>query len=276
MARRNQSGLVDNWIYGLVENGAEARRGVRSSFTARSSVFASFFAQGNKYRTLSASKGNRALENKVVAHGISIAQKAAVKAPVHVMLCLLWLLVAGAGAWGLLNYESTPSKAGETPSNWPGHSHIAREPGHSTLIMFAHPHCPCSSASIGELNRLLTRCEGPTAVHILFIRPKNVTDDWTETTLRKSAEAIPGAQVQLDPEGEEARRFGAESSGYVVLYSPEGNLLFSGGITGARGHAGDNAGENVVVALLNGQKAYLKHTAVFGCSLLDDCTNSTP
>ena len=142
--------------------------------------------------------------------------------------------------------------------------------------MFAHPHCPCSSASVGELNRLLTRCEGPSTVHILFIRPKDVADSWTETTLRKSAQAIPGADVQLDPEGKEARRFGAESSGYVVLYSPEGKLLFSGGITSGRGHAGDNAGENVVVSLLNGQMASLKHTPVFGCSLLDGCTNSTP
>jgi hypothetical protein len=142
--------------------------------------------------------------------------------------------------------------------------------------MFVHPRCPCSSASIGELNRLLTRCEGPTAVHILFLRPKDVSDQWTETSLRKSAEAIPGAQVQLDPQGEEARRFGAESSGQVVLYSAGGKLLFSGGITGSRGHAGDNAGENVVVAGLNGQNSNLKHTAVFGCSLLDDCTNSTP
>jgi hypothetical protein len=142
--------------------------------------------------------------------------------------------------------------------------------------MFAHPHCPCSSASVGELNRLLTRCESPTAVHILFIRPRDVAESWTETSLRKSAEAIPGVKVQIDPLSEEARRFGAEASGYVVLYSAEGRLLFSGGITSGRGHAGDNAGENAVVDLLNGQETRLKHTAVFGCSLQDDCANSTP
>jgi hypothetical protein len=194
----------------------------------------------------------------------------------RVMLCLLWLLVAGAGARSLLQYENTPGHSGQTPLSWPSDSHIPIQPGHSTLVMFAHPHCPCSSASIGELNRLLTRCEGPADVHILFIRPQGVTDGWTETSLRKSAEAIPGATVQLDPLGEEARRFGAESSGYVVLYNSEGHLLFSGGITGARGHAGDNAGENLVIAGVNGQKFYLKHTPVFGCSLQDNCTNSTP
>ena len=137
--------------------------------------------------------------------------------------------------------------------------------------MFAHPHCPCTEASVGELNRLLVRCQGPVAVHVLFIQPRDVTEDWTKSSLRKSAEAIPGTDVQLDPDGKEAHRFGAESSGYVVLYDADGQLLFNGGITGARGHAGDNAGENVVVALLNGQHVELKHTSVFGCSLHNQC-----
>jgi hypothetical protein len=137
--------------------------------------------------------------------------------------------------------------------------------------MFAHPHCPCTRASIGELNRLLTLCSGPLEAQVLFIQPKGMAPDWTETSLRKSAAAIPGIKVQLDPDGEEAQRFGAESSGYLVLYSAEGKLLFSGGITAARGHAGDNAGENTVVDLLNGQSTELKHTAVYGCSLHNQC-----
>ena len=173
--------------------------------------------------------------------------------------------------WGLLTYENTPSKVAGTPPQWPTESRIPREPGRPTVIMFAHPHCPCTKASVGELNRLLTRCQVPATVRVLFIQPKNVATDWTETALRKSAEAIPGVKVQLDPDGEEARRFGAESSGYLVMYGADGKLLFNGGITAARGHAGDNAGENVVVALLNGQPAGLTHTAVFGCSLHDQC-----
>jgi hypothetical protein len=191
------------------------------------------------------------------------------------MLSLLWLLAASAGAWGLLKYENTPGTADEAPSQWPSESRVVRQVGRPTLLMFMHPHCPCSRASLGELNRLLARCEGTIATRVLFVQPKGVADDWTETTLRKSAETIPGVDVQLDPEGKEARRFGAESSGYVVLYNTQGQLLFSGGITAARGHAGDNAGENTIIALLNGQKTNLKHTSVFGCSLQNQCTVST-
>lgn len=189
----------------------------------------------------------------------------------HLIICALWLSAACAGAWGLLKYENTPTAAAETPSQWPNESQITRKSDRPTLLMFAHPHCPCTEASVGELNRLLVRCQGPVAVHVLFIQPREVAEDWTKTSLRKSAEAIPGTDVQLDPDGTEAHRFGAESSGYVVLYGADGKLLFNGGITGARGHAGDNAGENVVVALVNGQHVELKHTSVFGCSLHNQC-----
>lgn len=200
-----------------------------------------------------------------------LLQNRSVKTPRHILICVLWLLAAGAGAWGLMRYENTPTSSGETPSRWPAESRIERLAGHSSLVMFVHPHCPCSHASVAELNRLLSHCQGPATVHVLFIRPKGVSDDWTETSLRKSAEAIPGVKVELDPEGREAQRFGAESSGYVVLYSPDGQLLFSGGITGSRGHEGDNAGENLVIAGLNGQAVSLEHTPVFGCSLQGEC-----
>ena len=193
------------------------------------------------------------------------------KSPFRALLCLVWLLAAGAGAWCLMRYENTPTGSGQTPSRWPAASRIERVTGHSSLVMFVHPHCPCSHASIAELKRLLSHCQGPTTVHVLFIRPKGMSDDWTETSLRKSAEAIPGVKVELDPEGREAQRFGAESSGYVVLYNPDGQLLFSGGITSSRGHEGDNAGENLVIAGLNGQPISLKHTPVFGCSLQGEC-----
>jgi hypothetical protein len=57
------------------------------------------------------------------------------------------------------------------------------------------------------------------------------------------------------------------TSGQTFLYDARGTLLFSGGITGARGHAGDNAGRASIVALLNRAGAATTSTNVFGCSL---------
>src|SRR6185503_7967552 len=111
------------------------------------------------------------------------------------------------------------------------------------------------------------------SANVLFVRPNGVADDWANTPLRKVAQSIPGVHVALDPEGKEARQFGAESSGYVVLYNAKGQLLFSGGITGSRGHAGQNPGEDAVIAQINGHSLPLTHTHVFGCDLFDPEAN---
>jgi hypothetical protein len=197
-----------------------------------------------------------------------------VKAPRYVALCLLWLALAGAGTWGLLSYENTPTRAGETIAAWPADSQIAHQPDRATLLMFLHPYCPCSRASIEELNRLLGQCQNSVSVNVLFVRPKGVADDWARTSLRRAAESIPGVRVSLDGNGKEARRFAAESSGYVVLYSPKGELLFSGGITGSRGHAGQNPGEDAVIALVNGRTLPLTHSHVYGCDLFGSDGNT--
>ena len=46
-------------------------------------------------------------------------------------------------------------------------------------------------------------------------------------------------------------RFGLVSSGHALLYDENGRLLFSGGLTNARGHAGNSVGRNAIVAILN-------------------------
>ena len=47
----------------------------------------------------------------------------------------------------------------------------------------------------------------------------------------------------------------SKTSGQVVVYDAKGALLFSGGITAARGHMGDNAGRDRITALLRGDTA---------------------
>ncbi len=72
-----------------------------------------------------------------------------------------------------------------------------------------------------------------------------------------------------DIQGREALRFGAATSGQTLLYDASGRLLFSGGITPARGHAGDNDGSDALLELLSGGSGRHHQTPVFGCSLRD-------
>jgi hypothetical protein len=191
--------------------------------------------------------------------------------PFRIALCALWLAGIGAGFAVVLKYQNTEGRAGVTPQHWPAGTLIALDPDRDTLVMFAHPRCPCTRASLDELNRLLARTSGKVRPQVWFVRPAGLPAGWTETDLWRSAAALPGVTVREDAGGAQASLFGAETSGYVVLYDPRGRLLFKGGITGSRGHAGDNAGENAVVSLLIGGDAALSQTRVFGCSLLGQC-----
>jgi hypothetical protein len=71
----------------------------------------------------------------------------------------------------------------------------------------------------------------------------------------------------VDEGGREARRFGASVSGQTVVYDQGGRLRFAGGITGARGHAGDNAGRRQVMRQLASSAGAGGATPVFGCEL---------
>ena len=136
-------------------------------------------------------------------------------------------------------------------------------------MMFVHPRCPCSRASVGELARLLVQDRGLGSVHVLFINPPGMSPDWARTVLWEQAALIPGVTVQLDQNGVEAKRFGVETSGQTLLYDASGQLLFEGGITISRGHSGDSPGRSAVLALLSEGNAELSQTPVFGCPLFD-------
>jgi hypothetical protein len=138
-----------------------------------------------------------------------------------------------------------------------------------TLVMFLHPHCPCSRASIGELAVLMAHCQGRVVVHLLFLQPAEIDSNWVLTDTWKSAGQIPGVTVHRDDAGREARLFGAETSGETGLYDAKGRLIFHGGITISRGHSGDNAGRDTLEALLMGYPTQPADTPVFGCSLFE-------
>ena len=65
------------------------------------------------------------------------------------------------------------------------------------------------------------------------------------------------------------------TSGHALLYDARSRLEFSGGITVARGHAGDNVGRSAIEALIAGDVTVLRQAPVFGCALHNPATMST-
>ena len=184
------------------------------------------------------------------------------------LLGVAWLLAVAFGLRLLLDYESTPGSVSQSPPAWPADSAVSRWTAGATLVMLAHPRCPCTSASIAELAQIMADGHTKVQAYVLFLKPGNSDVDWDETPLRNKAAAIPGVTVIPDFNGTEAQRFGAETSGHTLLFAADGRLLFSGGITQARGHAGGNAGETAILALINNLPAERTSTRVFGCSFI--------
>ena len=191
------------------------------------------------------------------------------------LLSVIWLGAAVAGTRFLLVYDFTPGRegTGKAPSHWPAASEIPHAAALPTLVMFAHPKCPCTRASMGELALLMAHCQGLVDARVVFFQPEGSGEDWSRTDLWRTAAAIPGVTVQADEGGAEATRFHATTSGQTILYDARGDLLFNGGITDGRGHSGDNAGRSAIIGLLNHRTAAVRQMPAFGCSLLDPETN---
>src|ERR1051325_37388 len=92
-------------------------------------------------------------------------------------LCLLWLCAVGAGIAVVLKYQNAQGATGMTPKHWPKGTQISLDASHDTLLMFAHPRCPCTRASMEELNHILACCRGRVATHVLFFKPGQFSAD---------------------------------------------------------------------------------------------------
>jgi hypothetical protein len=187
---------------------------------------------------------------------------------VSAALGAMWLASVGFGMRVLLNYDNTPGRVSVEPKEFPEQSALFLASDRPTLVMLAHPRCPCTRASVGELAQIMAELQGQVKAYVVFAKPAGADAAWDDTGLWRSVAAIPGVTPIGDDDGKEAHRFGAETSGHTLLFGTDGRLLFSGGITESRGHAGGNVGESAIVSLVRYQRAARVRTPVFGCSLV--------
>jgi hypothetical protein len=179
----------------------------------------------------------------------------------------LWLVAAALGQRVMMNYDYAAAAPGTPPAKWPAASKVQRTPGLASIIVVAHPHCPCSRATVEELARLMALLHNKATATVIFVRPSEFSQEWERTDLWQNAARIPGVTVLSDANGVEASLFGAQASGQTMLYDAAGVLQFSGGITASRGHAGDSPGRSAILSIVNTGNSGTSHTSVYGCSL---------
>jgi hypothetical protein len=180
---------------------------------------------------------------------------------------VVWIILVALGWTWLSRYENAPGHASATLTEWPNNTRLNPVFGLPTLVMFVHPQCPCSKASMEQLALIMARAQNKVKTYVVFIRPKEFSEAWVKSDLWKKAIRIPGVTAVVDKYGEEAKKFKAEVSGQTMLYNHQGHLIFSGGITSARGHQGDNDGQSSIISYLTKGIATHNKTPFFGCRL---------
>ena len=184
-----------------------------------------------------------------------------------------WLVAVVSGMFFVFQYAGRAAPPPAATTTWPADVTLARVPGKPTVVMLAHPQCPCTRASMNELAQIVTRAANDATYHVLFVRPAGVDDAWLHSDTYARASAIPGVIVTPDVRGEIAARLGAKTSGHVLVYDENGVLKFSGGITGARGHEGDNLGRQEVIAAVTRHSETgtgMATTKTYGCGLSEE------
>ena len=169
-------------------------------------------------------------------------------------LLALWAVAVAIGLAALWRYGASPGEPSFSPTSWPADSEIVRD-GRPTLLVFAHPLCPCTRATLSELERLTAKCQSRVDTHVVFIDPQGTDGSWQDSELVRIARNIQGSRIEVDTDRREAARFGVRTSGACLLYDPLGKLVFRGGLTAARGHEGDNVGaDSIKTYLMNDQR----------------------
>jgi hypothetical protein len=185
---------------------------------------------------------------------------------------LLWILAIGCGLYRMLAYEFEPGRGADAPVSLPVGLRAELTSDTINLLMVVHPQCPCTRAGLEELERLLSRHQGQVQATCFFVWPDSQGEDWLHSPIWQQASRIPGLRIVVDPQGRRAAMLGAYTSSQTYLYGRDDRLLFSGGITGSRGHAGENSSsallESLILAPRVGQVP--ASTQVYGCPAAPD------
>jgi hypothetical protein len=180
---------------------------------------------------------------------------------------IAWVAVS-AYLWQQLfahTYRATPTRAAVVA--WPADTPLPRAQADFQVVLFAHPLCPCTRATLAELHQSLARTKPRSALTFVF-----VTAGLRDSAVAKSdtlarARSMPEGQVLLDEDGSVARQFGATISGEVMVFNREGQRVYRGGLTAGRGHQGDSAAQTLFEQIIAGGDFSSVEAPVFGCRL---------
>ncbi len=182
-----------------------------------------------------------------------------------------WAVACVVGSYIAMRYDFQPGELGPAPAHWPADTMVRPLPGHTTALFFLHPRCVCTAASVQNVVKAMRGHPNARLISLVFVPPETAaSEEWQNTKYEQVLRAgVPESLIVPDPGGRDAERFGAATSGTVLVYDQQGIEIFRGGITDRRGGEEDNPGfRQFVEALTTGHASEAKTPwPVFGCSL---------
>jgi len=177
---------------------------------------------------------------------------------------MLWGLFVLLCLGSLIAYQGEVGRPAEAPMHWPG----GLERGSKfSLVLLAHPRCPCTDATLRQIERLSPEQREQLKIFVLFVKPPGSAPDFHRASLWEQSQALSGVVTLCDLDGRWAQAFGCFTSGQALLYGPDGELRFAGGLTPSRGHEGDSIGLEAIEQHLAQAKDATRTVAVYGCPL---------
>lgn len=188
---------------------------------------------------------------------------------------VVWAGAIVAGFWSLEQYKSIGGRAEATVVE--PYPRAAADAAHAAsslrLVMYVHPHCPCTRASLNELAKIMRAGGERLTVEVVVVAESGMDADWKDGAIVRAARNLAGVTLRFDETGAEAQKFGAYTSGQAILFAGDGAPLFRGGITRSRGHEGESSGSRTIKLLLTDSllvsmaKSQSMNAPVFGCPL---------
>lgn len=191
-----------------------------------------------------------------------------------VAIATLWVGSIAAGSWLMLQHAFGQGDSAPAPHRLSSElaDSVAFRQRPLTLVVAVHPNCPCTGATLEQLDRFLTRHPQSAQVVALFWVEDEETNPAALETNRywKRVSKMEAANAAIDPQGKRAAQFGALVSGAVAAYDRSGVLRFQGGLTPSRGHDGPSRGLDILESIARGEPVGdTKTTPSFGCSLAE-------
>jgi hypothetical protein len=152
---------------------------------------------------------------------------------------------------------------------WPLASGLKLGRDERTLLVFLHPKCTCSQATVAQIVKLKERARNGFRIILAVWQPASSDGSWDSLT-PLGVDQLSDYQVAWDRGGRLAGLFDAHTSGQIFIYEKDGRLVFAGGATSSRGGADEGPSLAALESLLqekgNSYSVGLRSMPVFGCS----------